>query len=123
MVKSKLIYIPIYGLYLRIEVYDDGTVMQNKFDMEDEVLGLTTSRTEVIQGKEKGVIVVAFNNGYEGEAVTLSTIIHEAVHVKNMLFNHIGHSETKLGKDEPEAYLMEWIVATILKTIEKWKNH
>ncbi len=40
---------------------------------------------------------------------TASIIAHESVHIKNKIFNHC-HVELDINNDEPEAYLLDWIV-------------
>jgi len=46
----------------------------------------------------------------------LSVIVHEAIHVKNIVFYIIGH-EIDLNNDEPEAYLTEAIFHTAYEYI------
>jgi len=67
----------------------------------------------------KSVMVIFNTNAGELAPVTPKIIVHEAVHVKNMVFLTIGHKNTtKGGGDEPEAYFVEWIFGKISEELE-----
>jgi len=46
------------------------------------------------------------------------TVAHEALHVVNLLFNNIG-AKPDLNNDEPQAYLLGWVVEQIHNTLKK----
>ena len=46
------------------------------------------------------------------------TVAHEALHIVNLLFNNIG-AKPDLNNDEPQAYLLGWVVEQIHKTLKK----
>lgn len=52
---------------------------------------------------------------------SLSLIVHEAVHIKNLIFLNISHTQDPRN-DEPEAYLMGWIVDQIEEVYIKSAN-
>lgn len=57
------------------------------------------------KGQDWKCIYVVMNMKKGLPKIQISTIVHEIVHVKNFIFDHIGHS-TSLENDEPEAYLI-----------------
>lgn len=50
----------------------------------------------------------------------MSVIAHEAYHISNYIFEDI-HAKPSLKNDEPQAYLIGWIVKQIQKTALKIK--
>lgn len=51
-----------------------------------------------------------------------NTIAHESVHIKNRVFEHAGILHDAKN-DEPEAYLLAWIVGEITKAVSEYKNN
>ena len=49
------------------------------------------------------------------------TVAHEAVHIKNRIFEHAGILHDPKN-DEPEAYLLGWIVKQITDATQEYKN-
>lgn len=49
---------------------------------------------------------------------SMSIIAHEAVHIVNYVFKQ-AHISLDLDNDEPQAYLMGWVVDKIVKSIGK----
>lgn len=45
-------------------------------------------------------------------------IAHESVHIVNLIFKN-AHVELDIDNDEPQAYLMGWVVEEITKAIKK----
>ena len=58
-------------------------------------------------------------NYKEDNHITMGIIVHEAVHVKNMIYQKIGY-RPKTNNDEAEAYFMEWIVDFIYNNYTKF---
>lgn len=58
-----------------------------------------------IKGQDWKCIYVVVNMKKGLPKIGISTIVHEIIHVKNFIFDHIGHN-TSLENDEPEAYLV-----------------
>ena len=48
---------------------------------------------------------------------TAPTIAHEALHLSNRILHDINHTPTFIN-DEPQAYLLGWIVKEIYKTLK-----
>jgi len=50
-----------------------------------------------------------------------NTVSHEAVHIKNRIFEHAGILHDPKN-DEPEAYLLGWIVQKITEAINEYRK-
>lgn len=49
------------------------------------------------------------------------SIAHESLHVVNFLFSHIGEIHST-EHDEPQAYLLGWVVEQVYKILDKYKT-
>ncbi len=58
---------------------------------------------------------------FERKSIDAGTIAHEAIHIKNRIFKFTG-IKNDLDNDEPEAYLVKWIVNTIHDVLAKDKE-
>ena len=109
MITKKNINIPIFRLKLKIVVVDDI----------EEALEIDTNiNTEVDS------LVIDHNNGTATIVIAsndMSIIAHECLHVKNAVWNRIGYSPNPLN-DEVDAYLLDYIMAEVLKVVEKHTN-
>ena len=122
MFYTKEIRIPLYDMFVLQVVVGDEIERINEFvDIKDNkewfADTITTSpKCEVCEDDSiaRGIAVV-LNPSFTGCAqLNVGIISHEAVHVKNIIFRSIKHkNSTKIGEDEPEAYLINWIVNTI----------
>ena len=126
---TKLVKIPIYGTNLHVVITEDfmSDIQEinkkyfNNFTQEDNVLGFSQQRggsTLIIinVGKHKK----QFKKKYEIEVI--ATIAHEAVHACNQIFTCIG-ARTDITNDEPQAYLVDYIVKEIYKCYLKYKEN
>lgn len=126
---TKLVKIPIYGNNLHIVITEDfmSDIVEinkkyfNEFTEEDSVLGFSQQRggsTLIIinVGKHKKI----YKKGFEIELI--ATIAHEAVHACNTMFNCIG-AKLDSNNDEPQAYLIDFIVKEIYKCYLKHKEN
>jgi len=109
----KFTTLPIYHQRLSL-VFDDNTD-----DMEVTFTEDSISKTEILERKELYAhalmleedndivftIVLNFNNL---TPITTGTVIHEIVHIKNMIYGYLG-MVNDLENDEHEAYIVEWI--------------
>lgn len=114
--KYKRLQIPIYdSMFLEIVVTNDNDKLVKRIGVdywEGELIFASTVRTSY--KKTKKCVVVVLNPYYSGNNITAGVIAHEAVHIKNIIFDEIGYENTtELGQDEPEAYLVNWLVDTI----------
>lgn len=100
MFKRK-INIPIFDLTLNIIVTDSIEEYANKHNIEFSIT-------------EAQAIAFIHNNQFNVLFISteIDIIVHEAIHIKNMIFNHT-HMKLDTGNDEFEAYLTGWLVKQI----------
>ena len=106
MITKKNINIPIFRLKLKIVVVDDI----------EEALEIDTNINT-----EADSLVIDHNNGTATVIIAsndMSIIAHECLHVKNAVWNRIGYSPNPVN-DEVDAYLLDYIMAEVLKVVEK----
>ena len=118
MVFEKRIKIPLYGGSFTIILYKQSEQLQSMFkdlefqpSIEDFDAGVFSENSRlyaVFSTKQKNY-------------PTPGIIAHEAKHLVNHIFNDINH-RLDSWNDEPECYLLGYIVDEIHKTIEKSKN-
>lgn len=106
MITEKNIRIPIYRYTLKIVVANSVKEAAERF-------------TDIQDTTAKGIVL-----GYEGRAIMvvppddIPTIVHECEHVKNAVWERIGFVPTP-NNDEPDAYLLEYIFAEVMKVVKK----
>ena len=103
----KHIKVPLYFQRLTIIQTDDFETIEEAYKLEE-----APSKYEAMVFPWKGDIVAVFNSN-----VTPSIIAHEAVHICNMVFWNVGVKKDLLN-DEPEAYLVGWLVDQIHKIVK-----
>ena len=109
MITKKNINIPIFRLKLKIVVVDDI----------EEALEIDTNINT-----EANSLVIDHNNGTATVVIAsndMSVIAHECLHVKNAVWIRIGYSPNSMN-DEVDAYLLDYIMAEVLKVVEKHTN-
>lgn len=104
MVTQKKINIPIFDYKLTIVIFDKWEEVEHLFDGGPEPRAITKS--------QYGASLVAVNSKRE------SSIIHEAEHVKNAIWEFIGYSP-QVDNDEVDAYLLTYIYIKILEVFRK----
>ena len=109
MITKKDIIIPIFRLKIKIVVVDD---IKEALRIEPNI---DTEADSCVIDHNNGTatIIIASNN--------MSVIAHECLHVKNAVWNRIGYSPQVLN-DEVDAYLLDYIMAEVLKVVEKHTN-
>lgn len=110
---KKEITIPIYGITFTVIFYDSDDELKKEFagkyqDFEHSVEGFDAA---LIDLDDK--IYLVFSTEKEN-APTPGVIAHEAKHIVNNIFQSIGHNLC-IYNDEPECYLLGWIVDEIHK--------
>lgn len=129
MIKHSL-DIPIYAGRLHIAITGDfckdinelNKYFNQEFDVKDEVLGMSQQRgghTLIIINEGKHKRIFKKKNQFEYEM--FATIVHEAKHSVNQIFISKG-IQLDLNNDEPECYLLDWIVKEIFKVYFKFKE-
>ena len=109
MITKKNINIPIFRLKLKIVVVDD---IEEALEIDTNIN--TEADSLVIDHNNGTAIVVIASND-------MSIIAHECLHVKNAVWNRIGYSPNPVN-DEVDAYLLDYIMAEVLKVVEKHTN-
>lgn len=104
MITQKRMMIPIFDYKLTVIIYDDWNEAKHLFDDGNESRGIT----EIY----KGAAVVGINKKFK------STVVHEAEHIKNALWEHIGYTP-QAGNDEVDAYLLTYIYEKIMAVFDK----
>ena len=105
--KRKKVKVPLYPNVLIMYKCDDLKEIQKKYDLSD------CSDYDAIVFEHKGCDVVAFS-----KTTSPSIIAHEALHITNNIFRSIN-AEADLDNDEPQCYLLEWVVKQIHKFMEE----
>lgn len=103
----KKINIPIYRGVFVICITDDLKKVENKFNL------INTDSLDAF----------TFKIGHNYYMVTtkdlkISVIAHESVHIKNMIFKD-SFIKLDINNDEPEAYLLEWVIDQYYKYLNK----
>lgn len=108
MITQKKLTIPIFHYKLTIVIYDNW----------DEVKHLDTNSREDAAAPagftkyQYGAALVAINSKRG------STIVHEAEHIKNLIWEYIGYIP-QAGNDEVDAYLLTYIYEKITNVFYK----
>ena len=115
--------IPIYdSMWLDIVISDDTEKLNSEFEAEPgEWFACVFRNNFQLEGSElwrKSIVIVLNPNHSGGSKITPAIIVHESVHIKNKIFNQIGHKNST-NNDEPEAYLVEFIFNIVSDFYEK----
>ena len=109
MVTKKVINIPIFRSKLKIIVVDNiKEALEINPNIDTEV-----DSCVIYNNNGTATIIIASND--------MSVIAHECLHVKNAVWNRIGYSPNPVN-DEVDAYLLDYIMAEVLKVVEKHTN-
>lgn len=79
-----------------------------------DTLACTYTAKKIIKGHERNFVIIIFPASTE-----VPTMAHEAVHAANLAFSHAG-AKLDVDNDEPQAYLVDFVVKQILKTFKKY---
>ena len=102
---------PLYGTKFTIVIYNSDDEFQKKF----KKIEISNFDGAVFYEKEELFIVFSVEKkGYP----TPGIIAHEAKHLVNNIFIEISHELCRYN-DEPEAYLLGWIVDRIHEVLNK----
>lgn len=107
MITQKRIIIPIFDYKLTVVIFDKWEELHKflpKEEMEEEAKAITIS--------QYGASLVAINSK------RASSIVHEAEHVKNHIWNYIGYTP-QANNDEVDAYLLTYIYNKITDVFYK----
>lgn len=111
--------IPIYdSFYLDIVISDDIKKLNKITGYESESYFAQAGKSNFKTKSDKGTVcykksvTVILNPNNEFSIIDSKVIVHESVHVKNIIFRHLGYKQ-KDNNDEAEAYFTEWIFSEI----------
>lgn len=117
-IHSTKIEIPLYrGLFVPVLTNSVGLLKEFIPDFEDSKVFAHTiyADREGIEGYH-----LILNYHYPNYKITHGIIVHEALHVVNMIADMRGLIPSHMN-DEPMAYLIEWVTDEIHKFINKHK--
>lgn len=115
--------LPIYdSIWLDIVVSDDTDGINKEFESNcDNYYACAMRHNFKLEGTDrwrKSIVVVLNPNDSYGSKITPAVIMHESIHVKNMIFQTIGY-RCDTGNDETEAYLAEFLFNVIYTFYKK----
>lgn len=113
MVTNKKIQIPIYNFSIYVTIFDEWEEIKKYHEdaLECEREGFT-----LINDLEPTKLRIFVN------VECPSCIIHEIIHVKNIIFDIIHHNSNRYN-DEPEAYLVQYLYEKIIEIYYKHKDN
>lgn len=116
MITTKKLKVPVFKAALTINIADNIEEFENHFLVKDnfEIKPCTDAFCVVIE--ELNCINLFFE--YE---TSISVLAHECEHIKNRIWKCIGHV-TDLDYDEPDSYLIEYLIEEVLKVQKKHNN-
>lgn len=111
--ESKIYKVPLYDfMRFRVIITDDHEKINKRYGLKCQSLyGHCFFGPIMIKGVNRIMIKIVINP-YGIETIDPGLIAHECVHAKNMIFERAG-IKNSLINDEPEAYLMRWLVNTV----------
>lgn len=104
MITQRKVIIPIFDYKLTIVIYDDWDEVRHMFDGGPAPRAVTRYTY--------GAALVAIDSKRS------SSIVHEAEHVKNLIWDYIGYIPQK-DNDEVDAYLVTYIYNKIVDVFYK----
>lgn len=107
MITQKKMIIPIFDYNLTVIIYDDWNDVKH--------LDINQDRNYPPKGFTQwqyGAALVAVDSKH------VSTIVHEAEHVKNLIWEYIGY-KPQADNDEIYAYLLTYLYDRILEVLNK----
>lgn len=112
MVTNKKIQVPIYDFTIYVTIFDKWEEIKKYHEgaTEDEREGFI-----LINNTDATKLRLFVNVEYP------SCIMHEIIHIKNMIFDIIHHNSDR-HNDEPEAYLVQYLYKKIVEVYYKHKD-
>ena len=119
MLVKKKIKVPIYGEEVIVIIYDDPVEL--KKILKDKISDIPEEIYDGWVYQVDGIIYCVLYVLEKPRYPTPGVIAHEAKHVVNNIFINIGH-ELDRYNDEPEAYLLGWVVNRIYEIKNTFYN-
>lgn len=109
MITRKKMNIPIFDYGLTVIIYDNWEEVMHLFNDDNKF------RPKAITKFSYGNAVVGIDVNYGG------SIVHEAEHVKNAIWEYIGY-KPQVDNDEVDAYLLTYIYKKITDVYYRHKD-
>jgi hypothetical protein len=93
---TRTVQVPIYPVRIRF-------ILTNREEL---------NRASIDGEVEDGEIEITFHG-----KPTLSDVVHESFHASSRILHYVGHKPDHLN-DEPQAYLLDWIVEAAQKFLK-----
>lgn len=123
---SSIKKIPIYGGSIAIVVAEDPKDLYKLFSKESlDYVEIGTdylyAHSLVLDHKGRNCYTIVLNFKSEAGDMTYGTIAHEALHIKNMLFER-RHISINTQNDEADAYFVGYVIDdVVMPALRKWK--
>lgn len=111
MVTKSILKVPIYDFTIYINIFDDWDEVSKYYN---KIVNSNDEREGFLIINKDDITKLKFFVNSECP----SCIIHEIVHIKNIIFDII-HYIPNSDNDEPEAYLVQYLYKEIFKVLEK----
>jgi len=116
---SKKYKTPLYGTEFTIVIYNSIEEFNKKFKNWDFSVNIEDFDGSIFERDGmKYMVFLAKDKGYP----TPGIIAHESKHLVNSIFIDIGH-DLDPHNDEPEAYLLSWIVNRTHELLNKYNSN
>jgi len=117
---SKKFKTPIYGIEFEVVIFDNEKEFDEKFkDFDFKVNPKDFTGCVFSKDQKLYMTLSAEEDGYP----TPGLIAHESLHLMNEIFINISHFKSDRNNDEPDAYLLSWIVNRIHELINSKENN
>lgn len=107
MITKRRVIVPIFDYKLTIIIFDDWKELRYYLSEEDFEI-----ESRAITVSFHGASLVAINSKRS------SSIVHEAEHIKNHIWNHIGY-RSQSNNDEVDAYVITYLYNKIVDVYYK----
>lgn len=110
MITTKKLNIPIFNYKLTVYITDTFEELESKLPRQD--MDLSNTRAITLHNNDIGGAIVAVKSGCQ------SSVVHEALHVKNAIWEWIGYNP-QADNDEVDAYLLTYIYEKIMEVFKR----
>lgn len=123
--KIKRFVTPLYGSVFFVIIYDTDQEIKDYLKRKKITLSVNPSYFDggVFENENEGVFCLMLKSYVhkKKQYPTPGIIAHEALHLMNLIFSDIN-SRVDQSNDEPQAYLLGWIVDNIHELNNKHLN-
>jgi len=109
--KHKKIEVPLYHCYLHVHFADDLSILEKKLSIKPQE-GFNYEHFEAVAFEIYKDGTQHVHVAFEGKELYPDVVAHESKHAVNMIFKG-AFIELDVHNDEPECYLLSWIVKQV----------